>query len=158
MIRVYWKQNNMQFSRDQYNEPQVHGLKCSTREFSGSPVVRTHQSHSRVWGPSLVGEMLTQCTKKKKKKAGSGETTAADCCFCCSKQYSLWPHGLQHIRLLCPPLSSGVCTNSCPLSQWCHPTISSSVTPFSSCSVLPSWVSSSHQVAKRSELQHQPFQ
>ena len=57
----------MQFSRDQYNEPQVHGLKCSTREFSGSPVVRTHQSHSRDWVPSLVGELLTQCTKKKKK-------------------------------------------------------------------------------------------
>ena len=40
---------------------------------------------------------------------------------------------LQHTRLPCPSLSSGVCSNSCPLSQWCHPTISSSVTPFSSC-------------------------
>ena len=46
---------------------------------------------------------------------------------------SLWPHGLQHIRLPCPWLSPGVCLNSCPLSLWCHPTISSSVTPFSSC-------------------------
>ena len=46
---------------------------------------------------------------------------------------SLWPHGLQHTRLPCPPLSPGVCSNSCPLSQWCHPTISSSVIPFSSC-------------------------
>ena len=45
---------------------------------------------------------------------------------------SLWPHGLQHTRLLCPSLSPGVCSNSCPLSQWCHPTISSSVVPFSS--------------------------
>ena len=36
-------------------------------------------------------------------------------------------------RLPCPSLSPGVCTNSCPLSQWCHPTISSSVIPFSSC-------------------------
>ena len=33
---------------------------------------------------------------------------------------SLWPHGLQHSRLLCPPLSPGVCLNSCPLSQWCY--------------------------------------
>ena len=41
----------------------------------------------------------------------------------------LWPHGLQHARLPCPSLSPGVCTNSCPLSQWCHPTISSSVIP-----------------------------
>ena len=46
----------------------------------------------------------------------------------------LWPHGLQHARLLHPSLSSGVCSNSCPLSWWCHPTISSSVSPFSSCS------------------------
>ena len=46
---------------------------------------------------------------------------------------SLWPHGLQHPRLSCPSLSPGVCLNSCPLSWWCHPTISSSVIPFSSC-------------------------
>ena len=46
---------------------------------------------------------------------------------------SLRPHGLQHTRLPCPSLSPGVCSNSCPLSRWCHPTISSCVTPFSSC-------------------------
>ena len=46
---------------------------------------------------------------------------------------SLQPHGLQHARLACPLLSPEVCSNSCPLSQWCHPTISSSVVPFSSC-------------------------
>ena len=46
---------------------------------------------------------------------------------------SLQPHGLQHARLACPSLSPWVCSNSRPLSQWCHPTISSSVTPFSSC-------------------------
>ena len=46
---------------------------------------------------------------------------------------SLWRHGLQHARLPCPSPPSGVCSNSCPLSQWYHPAISSSVTPFSSC-------------------------
>ena len=46
---------------------------------------------------------------------------------------SLWPHGLQHSSLPCPSLFPGVCSNSCPLSQWCHPTISSSVAPFSFC-------------------------
>ena len=46
---------------------------------------------------------------------------------------SLRPHGLQQARLPCPPLSLGDCSNSCPLSQWCHPTISSSVALFSSC-------------------------
>ena len=35
---------------------------------------------------------------------------------------SLWPHGLQLTRLFCPPLSPRVCSNSCPLSQWCPPT------------------------------------
>jgi len=46
---------------------------------------------------------------------------------------SLWPHGLQHARPPCPSPSPGVYSNSCPLSQWCHPTISSSVVPFFSC-------------------------
>ena len=46
---------------------------------------------------------------------------------------SLQPHGLQHARLPCPLSSHRACSNSCPLSQWCHPTISSSVIPFSSC-------------------------
>ena len=46
---------------------------------------------------------------------------------------SLQPHGLQHARLPCPSPSPRACSNSCPLSRWCHPTISSSVVPFSSC-------------------------
>ena len=46
---------------------------------------------------------------------------------------SLRPHGLQHARLPCPSPTPGACSNSCPLSQWCHSTISSSIVPFSSC-------------------------
>ena len=46
---------------------------------------------------------------------------------------TLRPHGRQHARLPCPSLSPGVCSNSCPLSRWCHPTISSSATPFPFC-------------------------
>jgi len=46
---------------------------------------------------------------------------------------SLWPHGLQHARLPCPSPTSRACSNSCPLSLWCHPTISSSIIPFYSC-------------------------
>ena len=45
---------------------------------------------------------------------------------------SPWPYGLQHTRFPCPSATSGVYSNSCPLSQWCHPTISSPVIPFSS--------------------------
>ena len=53
---------------------------------------------------------------------------------CCSVvSDSLRLHGLQHAGLPCPSLSLGVCSNSCPLSPWCYPTISSSVIPFSSC-------------------------
>ena len=46
---------------------------------------------------------------------------------------SLWPRGLQHARPPCPLPIPGVYSNSCPLSRWCHPTISSSIVPFSSC-------------------------
>ena len=79
---------------------------------------------------------------------------------------SSWLHGLQHARLPCPSPTPGVYKNSCPLSRWCHPTISSSVFPFFSClqsfptSDLFKWTSSSHEVAKILEfqLQHQSFQ
>ena len=46
---------------------------------------------------------------------------------------SLRPHGLQHARLPCPSLSLRVCSDSCPVSRWCQPAISSSVAPFFSC-------------------------
>ena len=77
--------------------------------------------------------------------------------------YSLLPHGLQQARF--PHFSPfpRVCSNSYPLSWWCHPTISSSVIPFSFClqSCLESGsflISSLHQVAKELELQHQFIQ
>ena len=46
---------------------------------------------------------------------------------------SLWPHGLQHTRFPCPSLAPRACSNSCPPIRWCHPTISFTVVPFSSC-------------------------
>ena len=63
----------------------------------------------------------------------------------CSKKFfshsvmydSLWPHGLQHARPPCPSQTPGVYSNSGPLSRWCHPTISSSVTPFSRLQPFP---------------------
>ena len=75
--------------------------------------------------------------------------------------YTLWPHGLQHARLPCPSPSPGACSNSCPLSQWCQPTIWSSVIPFSSAFKLSQhqslfqWVGSLHQVAKVLQLRPQ---
>ena len=60
--------------------------------------------------------------------------------FHCSVQFShsivsncLWPHGLQHARPPWPSPTPGTYSNSCPETRWCHPTISSSVIPFSSC-------------------------
>ena len=46
---------------------------------------------------------------------------------------SLWPHGLQHAMFSCPSPTPGAYSNSCPSSQWCHPAISSSGVPFTSC-------------------------
>ena len=67
------------------------------------------------------------------------------------------PRGLQLAGPLCPSPTPRVYSNSCPLSRWCHPTISSSVVPFSSCVQS---VSSLHQVAKVLvfQLQHKSFQ
>ena len=60
--------------------------------------------------------------------------------FSCSVvSNSLWPYGLQHVRLHYPKSSPGACSNSCPLSWWCHPTIKSSVVPFSCFQSFPAW-------------------
>ena len=91
--------------------------------------------------------------------------------ICCCYSVTKWcmtlcyPHGLQHARLPCPSLSPGVCSNSCPLSWWCHSAISSSVTSSPALNLsqhqgLFQWDGSSHQVVKVLEfkLQHQSFQ
>ena len=63
---------------------------------------------------------------RKSKKGGGGDKLLL--LFSCSAvSDSLQPHGLQHTSLPCPSLSPGAGSNFCPLSQWCHPTISSSV-------------------------------
>ena len=81
-------------------------------------------SRPRDWTSSLESPAL----------AGWFFTTNTTCC--CSVTEScpaLQSHGLQHARLPCSSLSHGVCSDLCPLSQWCCPAISCSVTPFSSC-------------------------
>ena len=99
---------------------------------------------------------------------------ASYCLICwnqCSVQFScsvmsdsLWPHGLQHARPPCSSPTPRVYPNSCPLSWWCHPTISSSVIPFSSClKSFPTSGSSDQFFASGGQvlefqLQHQSFQ
>ena len=105
-------------------------------------------------------------------------TTVTQTCYCLIMMFSsvqfsrsvvsdsLQPHESQHARPPCPSPTPRVYSDSRPLSRWCHPAISSSVVPFSSCpnpsqhQSLFQWVSSSHQVAKVLEfqLQHQSFQ
>ena len=69
-----------------------------------------------------------------------GESVETSCGQSSSAQFSrsvmsnsLQPHGLQHARPLCPSPTPRVYSNSCPLSRWCHPTISPSIVPFFSC-------------------------
>ena len=79
---------------------------------------------------------------------------------------SLQPHGLQHARPACPSPTPGVYPNSCPLNQWCQPTVSSSVIPFSSCpqsfpasgSFQMSQLFASHGQSTGVSIQHQSFQ
>ena len=64
----------------------------------------------------------------------SNPTTGHQSIHSLSRVQLFEPHRLQYTRLPCPSLSPRVCSNSCPLSLWCHSTISSSAAPFSSCS------------------------
>ena len=75
--------------------------------------------NTKIWGLSVLSATSVQFSSVQ---------------FSCSVMSdSLWPHELQHARPLCPSPTPEVYSNLCPLSQWCHPTISSFVIPFSSC-------------------------
>ena len=71
--------------------------------------------------------------ERKRHKRGRGKLFSSVQFSCSVVSDSLQTHGLQHARPPCPTPTLGVYSNSCPLSQWCHPAISSSVIPFSSC-------------------------
>ena len=72
-------------------------------------------------------------TKQKILRRGSKNTKSSVQFSCSVMSDSFRPHELQHARLPYPSPTPGMYSNSCPLSRWCHPTISSSVVPFSSC-------------------------
>ena len=82
---------------------------------------------SSIWGGTgfecrLVLEVCSSCSEYSPVQFSSVGQSCP----------TLWPHGLQHARPPCPSPTPGVYTDSCPLSWWCHPAISSSVIPFSS--------------------------
>ena len=78
------------------------------------------------WKMAVKGKERDGCLMELLLSSSSSFSVAQSC-------LTLRPHGLRHAELPCPSPSPGVCSNSCPSSQWCHPTISSSVIPFSSC-------------------------
>ena len=91
-----------------------------------------------------IGQKLVRTTRPKKREnstfsrswislyAHSDSFSSAQCNRSVMSD-SLWPHELQQARPPCPSPTPGVHPNPCPLSRWCHPIISSSVVPFSSC-------------------------
>ena len=77
---------------------------------------------------------VTSTLSKSRAHVDAAQDLSSPVQFSCSVVSDfLWPHGLQHTRLSCSSLSPGACSNSCPLSWGCHPTISSSIVPLSSC-------------------------
>ena len=81
----------------------------------------------------LADEDASYCISKSMEKQQGTTVLYSSVQFHCSVvSDSLRPHGLQHSRPPCPSPTPEVYSSSCPLSQWCHPTISSSVIPFSS--------------------------
>ena len=124
--------------------------------------VRAPTCHVGAFSGGRVGPLKLLALKLSLKY--SWELDMKSCCCYCSvaKSYpTLRHHGLQHARPPCPSPSPGACSNSCPLSQWCHPPSQSLSSPsppafnLSQYQGLFQWVSSSHQVAKVLELQLQ---
>ena len=104
--------------------------------------VAVHTSYQQ-WGrlivphpPSVDDVMYMQCSGPNKCGVIPhyfNSMSPSSVQFSCSVvSDSLWPHELQHARLPCLSPTPRACSNSCPSSQWCHPTVSSSVVPFSS--------------------------
>ena len=85
---------------------------------------------SRKWSPATLKEWARDSGRVSGTKSGTRDSVSQFSHSVMSD--SLWPHGLQHARPLCPSPTPGVYSNLCPLSQWYHPTISSSFIPFSS--------------------------
>ena len=105
------------FSRLEY----WNGLLCPPPRDLPDPGIES----TSLMSPALAdGFFTTSITWEAKINFQSNHSVMSD---------SLQPHGLQHTRLPCPSPTRGACSNSCPSSWWCHPTISSFVVPFSSC-------------------------
>ena len=147
-----------------------------TARVSGDTIFQWIWEGSATWaGPSELFHLITSVTDTKRLEYFCYILFLLSCSIISNSlwhyglsvsQFSrsvrsdfLWPHKPQHARSPCPSPTPRVYPNSCPSSQWCHPAISSSVVPFSSCpnpsqhQSLFQWVNSSHEVAKVLEFQ-----
>ena len=109
-----------------------------------------------LWPPKTVsvctcGQGGLQTLRIRNTYSGQGQLPPHPlCCSVAQSCPTLPPHGLQHTRPLCPSRTPRIYSNSCPLSRWSHPTISSSVVPFSHHRSLPA--SGSFQMSQFFEL------
>ena len=117
-----------------------------------------------IWGwPKSSFGLMWKMVQKNLNKLSFANPICYFCCCCSVAQSdSLWPHEPQHTRPPCPSPTPRVHPNPCPLSRWCHPTISSSVIPFSSCPQSfpasgPFLMSQLFAYFKVLELQHRSF-
>ena len=110
------------------------------RKFHGSPkrtggeneVESNLQKYLKPLKSVLLQHKLAPVQRRRGKTKERGrQLQIGGCCSAAKLYLTLWPHGLQLTRPVYSSLSLGVSSDSCPLSQWCHPTISSSVAPFS---------------------------
>ena len=114
LVTHAWNDNCSSFSQSSLPMPKKILLLYSLSHKYPSPF--------QIW--YLFSSLLTWQIKKKKPSVQFSQSVMSN---------SLWPHGLQHSRPPCPSPTPGAYSNSCPSCRWCHPTISSSVVPFSSC-------------------------
>ena len=90
--------------------------------------------HHSGFSPPLLSQVLSSAQWGVSQHSTAVTVQFSSVQFSCSVVFnSLWPREPQHGRPPCPPPTPGAYPNSCPLSRWCHPTISSSVVPLSSC-------------------------
>ena len=142
MPHIYWMSPNS-YSCQNCTLPDITEPLSMDCWSPGTSIDYTFPSIIRVcWLWVTIWDIWSQGMRKLKRKVMMMQTVKYNyilAAFKLSVQFgcsvmsnSLWPHGLQHARPSCPSPTPRVYSNSCPLSWWCHPTISSSVIPFSS--------------------------
>ena len=107
----------------------------SVCQSDGQAQIQGAESYTQLWGSSCQVTWQRQwvCVEHRKNRTNKSIYLSSVQFSCSVVSDSLWPRGLQHTRPPCPSPTHRVYSNSCPSSQWCHPAISSSVIPFSSC-------------------------